>query len=53
MVHWARNKVYHVTCFRCATCGRELATGDEIYVINDEGFVCRDDYVIYENGIHK
>lgn len=36
--------VYHVDCFTCVVCGRQLATGDPLYVLQDGRFVCRDDW---------
>jgi len=35
--------VYHVDCFACVVCGRQLGTGDPLYVLPDGRFVCRDD----------
>eukprot|EP00061_Rhincodon_typus_P010108 g34143.t1 len=28
MVMWAKDEVYHVSCFTCAVCGEALVTGD-------------------------
>ena len=36
--------VYHVDCFTCVVCGRQLRTGDHLYVLSDGRFVCRDDW---------
>ena len=37
--------VYHVDCFSCVVCGRQLGTGDPLYVLPDARFICRDDWV--------
>ncbi|CAG0879887.1 unnamed protein product, partial [Cyprideis torosa] len=42
-VRRARDKVFHVACFTCSVCHRQLATGDQLYVLGDR-FVCREDY---------
>ncbi|WKY14395.1 hypothetical protein Q1695_000163 [Nippostrongylus brasiliensis] len=37
--------VYHVACFQCVVCKRELKTGEEFYLIPDDGrLVCKNDY---------
>jgi len=37
--------VYHVDCFACVVCGRQLGTGDPLYALSDGRLVCRDDWV--------
>jgi len=39
-----RNKIYHVTCFRCAACSRQLVSGDEFCLRPDDGLVCKADF---------
>jgi hypothetical protein len=40
----ARNKIYHIDCFRCVTCCRQLVPGDEFCLRADDGLVCKADY---------
>jgi len=39
----ARSHVYHVDCFRCVACGRQLVPGDE-FALGDDGLLCRVDH---------
>ncbi|XP_055350143.1 LIM/homeobox protein Lhx1-like [Paramacrobiotus metropolitanus] len=39
-----RGNIYHLRCFTCATCHKQLTTGDELYVIPDGKFVCKEDF---------
>ncbi|XP_054714330.1 insulin gene enhancer protein ISL-1-like isoform X2 [Uloborus diversus] len=38
----ARNKIYHIECFRCVTCTRQLLPGDE-FALRDDGLFCKAD----------
>ncbi|XP_008553534.1 LIM/homeobox protein Lhx3 [Microplitis demolitor] len=44
VVRRASNFVYHLTCFSCAFCSRQLDTGDEYYLMDDRKIVCKPDY---------
>jgi len=45
LVMRARDRVYHVDCFRCVACNRKLIAGDEFALRPiDLGLVCRADY---------
>ncbi|XP_053205947.1 LIM/homeobox protein Lhx5-like isoform X2 [Panonychus citri] len=44
-VRWARNKVYHIPCFTCVDCHRELSTGDTLYILDDDRLLCKSDYL--------
>lgn len=45
-VRKARDKVYHLRCFTCSICAKQLSTGEVLYLQpGDEGFVCRDHYL--------
>lgn len=44
MVRKAQDFVYHLHCFACIICTRQLATGDEFYLMEDGRLVCKEDY---------
>ncbi|CAD6189354.1 unnamed protein product [Caenorhabditis auriculariae] len=45
VVRKASGHVYHVECFQCVVCKRQLETGDEFYLIaNEARLVCKADY---------
>ncbi|KAI6173767.1 hypothetical protein M3Y98_01117700 [Aphelenchoides besseyi] len=45
VVRKANGHVYHLECFKCVICERELSTGDQFYLIPIDGrLVCRTDY---------
>uniref|UniRef100_A0A914DJD9 Uncharacterized protein n=1 Tax=Acrobeloides nanus TaxID=290746 RepID=A0A914DJD9_9BILA len=45
VVRKANGHVYHLNCFQCTICKRELSTGDQFYLIPMDGrLVCRTDY---------
>ncbi|KAM7436999.1 LIM/homeobox protein Lhx1 [Porites harrisoni] len=44
MVRRAKHLVFHVKCFNCATCNRQILTGDELYYVGESKFVCKEDY---------
>lgn len=45
-VRKARDKVYHLRCFTCSLCSKQLSTGEVLYMQpGDEGFVCKDHYL--------
>ena len=45
----ARNKIYHLDCFRCVACARALVPGDE-FSLRDNGLFCRADNDILEQA---
>ena len=47
IVRRAKENVYHLPCFSCAHCGRQLSTGDEFYLMDDRKLVCKADYETY------
>jgi len=48
----ARSHVYHVDCFRCVACGRQLIPGDE-FALGDEGLLCRVDHDLAIDHQHQ
>ncbi|XP_034458101.1 LIM/homeobox protein Lhx3 isoform X4 [Hippoglossus hippoglossus] len=44
VVRRAQDFVYHLHCFACIVCKRQLATGDEYYLMEDSRLVCKGDY---------
>uniref|UniRef100_A0A1I8H2D6 LIM/homeobox protein Lhx5 n=1 Tax=Macrostomum lignano TaxID=282301 RepID=A0A1I8H2D6_9PLAT len=45
LVRKARNKVFHLGCFTCMVCRKQLITGEELVVFDENKFVCKQDYV--------
>ncbi|KAJ0004342.1 hypothetical protein NQD34_010556 [Periophthalmus magnuspinnatus] len=45
LVRRAKSKVFHLNCFTCVMCNRQLSTGEELYVLDEFKFVCKEDYV--------
>ncbi|KAG8189602.1 hypothetical protein JTE90_018958 [Oedothorax gibbosus] len=43
-VRKVKKLVFHVQCFLCAFCGRELVTGDQFFLIEDRRIVCQAHY---------
>ncbi|XP_055514111.1 LIM/homeobox protein Lhx1-like isoform X2 [Leucoraja erinacea] len=50
LVRRARNKVFHLNCFTCMICNKQLSTGEELYIIDENKFVCKDDFVNSNNS---
>ncbi|XP_050721890.1 LIM/homeobox protein Lhx3-like isoform X8 [Eriocheir sinensis] len=44
VVRRAQDNVYHLHCFACIICQRQLNTGDEFYLMEDNKLVCKSDY---------
>lgn len=58
LVRRARSKVFHLNCFTCMMCNKQLSTGEELYIIDENKFVCKEDYlsnssVAKENSLHS
>lgn len=45
----AKNKIYHVECFRCVACSRKLIPGDE-FALREDGLFCKEDHQIVEKA---
>ncbi|XP_058057033.1 LIM/homeobox protein Lhx3 [Anopheles bellator] len=44
VVRRAQDNVYHLQCFMCSMCSRQLNTGDEYYLMEDCKLICKPDY---------
>lgn len=44
VVRKTQDYVYHLQCFACTICSRQLNTGDEFYLMEDKKLVCKPDY---------
>ncbi|KAI2808251.1 Insulin protein enhancer protein isl-1 [Blomia tropicalis] len=45
LVMRARNKIYHVDCFRCVVCTRQLTRGDE-FALREDDLFCKADHEV-------
>ncbi|CAH1796805.1 unnamed protein product [Owenia fusiformis] len=45
----ARSKIYHIECFRCVACSRQLIPGDE-FALRDDGLFCKADHEVLERS---
>lgn len=52
-VQRAMGRVYHLACFTCLVCHKELSTGDRFYLTNEGKVLCEDDYELTEEGKGK
>ncbi|CAL8362717.1 unnamed protein product [Lota lota] len=44
LVRRAKSKVFHLNCFTCVMCNKQLSTGEELYVLDEFKFICKEDY---------
>ncbi|XP_015247572.1 LIM/homeobox protein Lhx1-like [Cyprinodon tularosa] len=44
LVRRAKSKVFHLNCFTCMMCNKQLSTGEELYILDEFKFVCKEDY---------
>lgn len=44
VVRRVHGNVYHMQCFACVMCSRQLNTGDEFYLMEDRKLLCKSDY---------
>ena len=51
-VRKAREQVYHLRCFTCSVCGKQLSTGEVLYLQpgEDNTLLCKDDYLKQNGG---
>merc|ERR1719220_3182567 len=45
-------QVFHLKCFTCFVCRKQLLTGEELYVVDDTKFVCKEDYTSGGRGLN-
>nr|XP_027196209.1 LIM/homeobox protein Lhx1-like [Dermatophagoides pteronyssinus] len=45
LVRRARNKVFHIKCFTCIVCRKQLSTGEQLYILEENRFICEKDYI--------
>ena len=45
----AKNKIFHLECFRCCSCERQLIPGDS-FALRDEGLFCNEHHNKLEGG---
>ncbi|XP_076053565.1 uncharacterized protein LOC143032584 [Oratosquilla oratoria] len=45
LVRKARDRVFHLKCFTCCVCRKQLSTGEELYVLDENKFICKHDYM--------
>ncbi|KAM6970382.1 LIM/homeobox protein Lhx1-like [Aplochiton taeniatus] len=45
LVRRAKSKVFHLNCFTCMMCNKQLSTGEELYILDELKFVCKEDYL--------
>ncbi|KAL3867003.1 hypothetical protein ACJMK2_044244 [Sinanodonta woodiana] len=48
----AKNKVYHIDCFRCVACSRQLIPGDE-FALREDGLFCKADNDVMDRASNK
>lgn len=46
----AKNQIYHIECFRCLACSRQLVPGDEYVLREPDGLFCKEDNEIVERA---
>lgn len=49
-VRKARDLVYHLACFACDACGRQLSTGEQ-FVLLDDRLLCKSHYLEFLDGV--
>jgi LIM homeobox protein 3/4 len=44
IIRKANENVYHLNCFSCRICKKQLKTGDEFYLLEHGKLLCKMDY---------
>nr|CAD7570373.1 unnamed protein product [Timema californicum] len=48
----AKTKIYHIECFRCSACERQLIPGDE-FALREDGLFCKEDHEVLEKATNS
>lgn len=48
----AKNKIFHLECFRCVACDKQLVPGDE-FALRQEGLFCKKDHATSSDNIKE
>jgi hypothetical protein len=46
LVRRAKDKVFHLNCFTCCMCRKPISTGEQLYVVDENKFMCKQDYIL-------
>lgn len=46
LVRRARDRVFHINCFICCMCYKQITTGEQLYVVDENKFMCKQDYMV-------
>lgn len=46
------NKAFHLLCLTCCVCRGEISTGDQLYIVDDNKFLCEKHY-LHQKGQHS
>lgn len=46
----AKSKIYHIECFRCSACARQLVPGDEFALRDGGALYCKEDHDVMEKS---
>lgn len=47
----AKSKIYHIECFRCCACSRQLVPGDEFALKDGSSLYCKEDHDVMEKSL--
>lgn len=50
LVRRARDKVFHINCFVCYMCRKAIGTGEQLFVIDENKFMCKQDYMLVQSN---
>jgi hypothetical protein len=41
-------KIFHLNCFMCCSCRKPITTGEQLYIVDDNKFMCKQDYFTFK-----
>lgn len=44
-----KSKIFHMECFRCVACSKQLVRGEE-FALREDGLFCKADHIILEKA---